>query len=158
VRTACAALAPVASSPLVAMAQVALLEQARAGDRFRRWAAKRCPDARLMNVGSDLQIRQLLFGGKPNCKDKDQSLPHSRVFKVSSPPREQSHSDSSRGIFFLISLMGLVTLSGVVFAYKIFENLFSLYELNGMQEPKGLRMSRRACQTALSVYHCPVLI
>jgi hypothetical protein len=90
-RTACTALAPVASSSLGPVAQVALLEQARAGDRFRRWAAKRCPDARLMNVGSDLQIRQLLFGGKPNCKDKDQSLPPSRVFKVSSPPWEHSH-------------------------------------------------------------------
>lgn len=113
-RTACAASAPVASSSLGPVAQVALLEQARAGDRFRRWAAKRCPDARLMNVGSDLQIRQLLFGGKPNCKDKDQSLPPSRVFKVTS--------------------------------------------LHGNTLIKGLHISRGACQTVLSLYHCLLLI
>ena len=68
----------------LSLLQVALLEQARAGERFRRWAAKRCPDAMLMNVGSDIQIRQLLFGGKENNKpDSKETLPLSKVFKVS---------------------------------------------------------------------------
>ncbi|XP_042447751.1 DNA polymerase I A, chloroplastic-like [Zingiber officinale] len=30
-------------------------------DKFRRWASKYCEDAKYMNVGSNTQIRQLLF-------------------------------------------------------------------------------------------------
>ncbi|GAQ90985.1 DNA polymerase I superfamily [Klebsormidium nitens] len=68
---------------LAKMEKLALTEQARAVERFRRWAAKRCPDAVLMNVGSDIQIRQLLFGGIQNSKpDSKESLPMSKVFKV----------------------------------------------------------------------------
>lgn len=36
-----------------------------------------------MNVGSDIQIRQLLFGGIQNNKpDSNESLPMDKVFKV----------------------------------------------------------------------------
>lgn len=38
-------------------------EQQIAVNRFRNWASKYCPDAKYMNVGSDTQLRQLLFGG-----------------------------------------------------------------------------------------------
>eukprot|EP00899_Mesostigma_viride_P019227 jgi/Mesvir1/27305/Mv07135-RA.2 len=55
----------------------------------RDWAASRCPDARFMNVNSEQQIRQLLFGGFPNKNnsksksDKDKLyLPFERVFKI----------------------------------------------------------------------------
>ena len=43
--------------------EVAKTEQQKAVDRFRKWASEYCPDAKYMNVGSDTQIRQLLFGG-----------------------------------------------------------------------------------------------
>ena len=46
--------------------KVAKAEQQVAADRFRNWASKHCPDARYMNVGSDTQLRQLLFGGVSN--------------------------------------------------------------------------------------------
>jgi len=43
--------------------KVAIAEQQIAANCFRNWASKYCPDARYMNVGSDTQLRQLLFGG-----------------------------------------------------------------------------------------------
>jgi DNA polymerase-1 len=46
--------------------KVAKAEQEIAVDRFRKWACRYCPDAKYMNVGSDLQLRQLLFGGTVN--------------------------------------------------------------------------------------------
>ena len=43
--------------------KVAIAQQRVAADHFRNWASKYCPDAKYMNVGSDAQLRQLLFGG-----------------------------------------------------------------------------------------------
>ncbi|KAK7276808.1 hypothetical protein RIF29_17954 [Crotalaria pallida] len=62
--------------------KVAKAEQDIAANRFRRWACKYCPDAKYMNVGSDLQLRQLLFGGTLNRKDPNVALPTERAFKV----------------------------------------------------------------------------
>jgi DNA polymerase-1 len=44
----------------------AIAELQVATDKFRKWASKYCPDAKYMNVKSDIQIRQLLFGGIEN--------------------------------------------------------------------------------------------
>jgi DNA polymerase-1 len=46
--------------------KVAKAEQQAAVNRFRKWACKYCPDAKYMNVGSDAQLRVLLFGGTLN--------------------------------------------------------------------------------------------
>lgn len=46
--------------------KVAKAEQQVAANRFRKWASKYCPDAKYMNVGSDAQLRVLLFGGTVN--------------------------------------------------------------------------------------------
>ncbi|GAU12408.1 hypothetical protein TSUD_253600 [Trifolium subterraneum] len=62
--------------------KVAIAEQEIAVDRFRKWACRYCPDAKYMNVGSDLQLRQLLFGGTVNRKDSNLALPMERIFKI----------------------------------------------------------------------------
>ncbi|KAJ4745777.1 DNA polymerase I [Rhynchospora pubera] len=62
--------------------KVAVSEQKMAADKFRNWASKYCADARHMNVGSDAQIRQLLFGGVQNNKNPDETLPQCRTFKI----------------------------------------------------------------------------
>uniref|UniRef100_A0A0E0MPY5 DNA-directed DNA polymerase n=1 Tax=Oryza punctata TaxID=4537 RepID=A0A0E0MPY5_ORYPU len=46
--------------------KAAIAERQLAADKFRKWASKYCPDAKYMNVKSDSQIRQLLFGGIKN--------------------------------------------------------------------------------------------
>lgn len=46
--------------------KVAKAEQQAALNRFRKWASRYCPDAKYMNVGSDTQLRVLLFGGTVN--------------------------------------------------------------------------------------------
>lgn len=51
---------------LAEIEKVAKTEQEVAADRFRKWASKYCEDAKYMNVGSDAQLRQLLFGGTLN--------------------------------------------------------------------------------------------
>ncbi|KAJ0103158.1 hypothetical protein Patl1_04260 [Pistacia atlantica] len=51
---------------LAEIEKVAKAEQEDAVNRFRNWAIKYCPDAKYMNVGSDAQLRQLLFGGTEN--------------------------------------------------------------------------------------------
>lgn len=61
---------------------IATREQHIAANRFRMWAAKYCPDAIHMNVGSDIQLRQLFFGGIVNRIDQNQTLPEKRSFKV----------------------------------------------------------------------------
>ncbi|CAN8268931.1 unnamed protein product [Cochlearia groenlandica] len=60
---------------------VAKAEQEIAVSRFRGWASKHCPDAKLMNVGSDTQLRQLFFGGIYNSCN-DEALPYEKLFKV----------------------------------------------------------------------------
>ena len=46
--------------------KVAVAQRKLAADKFRKWASKYCPDAKYMNVNSDIQIRQLFFGGIEN--------------------------------------------------------------------------------------------
>ncbi|KAH7546679.1 hypothetical protein FEM48_Zijuj01G0227200 [Ziziphus jujuba var. spinosa] len=67
---------------LAEMEKLAKAEQEVASNRFRKWASKYCKDAKYMNVGSDAQLRQLLFGGTLNSKDPNESLPEERVFRV----------------------------------------------------------------------------
>lgn len=61
---------------------IAIKQQEIAANQFKKWAAKRCSDAIYMNVGSDAQIRQLLFGGKEHryasrnfCSDVEVKMP-----------------------------------------------------------------------------------
>ncbi|KAI9082397.1 hypothetical protein K1719_035820 [Acacia pycnantha] len=68
---------------LAKIEKVAKAEQEVAVNRFRKWASRYCPDAKYMNVGSDAQLRQLLFGGMLNSKDPSMALPTERTFKVS---------------------------------------------------------------------------
>jgi DNA polymerase-1 len=51
---------------LVQMQIMAEEQSKMAQQSFKKWAQQYCPDAASMNVGSDAQIRILLFGGKPN--------------------------------------------------------------------------------------------
>ncbi|KAJ6950443.1 hypothetical protein NC651_004188 [Populus alba x Populus x berolinensis] len=67
---------------LAEVEKVAKAEQEVAANRFRNWACKYCPDAKYMNVGSDTQLRQLLFGGVQNSKDPLLTLPEDKTFKV----------------------------------------------------------------------------
>jgi len=46
--------------------KAATAEWQLAADKFRKWASKYCPDAKYMNVRSNIQIRQLFFGGTEN--------------------------------------------------------------------------------------------
>lgn len=48
---------------LAKIEKVACKERAISITRFRKWAANYCPYAQYINVTSDAQIRQLLFGG-----------------------------------------------------------------------------------------------
>ncbi|XP_027931297.1 DNA polymerase I B, chloroplastic/mitochondrial-like [Vigna unguiculata] len=61
---------------------VAKGEQEAAVNRFRKWASRYCPDAKYMNVGSDAQLRVLLFGGTINRKNHDDVIPTERIFKI----------------------------------------------------------------------------
>ncbi|KAL5735994.1 hypothetical protein ACOSQ2_030782 [Xanthoceras sorbifolium] len=67
---------------LAEIEKVAKAEQEVAANRFRNWASKYCLDAKYMNVGSDAQLRQLLFGGTTNSKDPNESLPCEKIIKV----------------------------------------------------------------------------
>lgn len=67
---------------LAEIEKLAKVEQEVAGNRFRNWASKYCSDAKYMNIGSDAQVRQLLFGGTCNSKNPEESLPTGRTFKV----------------------------------------------------------------------------
>lgn len=52
-------------------------------DKFRRWASARCPDARYMNVHSDRQLQQLLFGGPfPSSRKGVVRFPVEHTFAV----------------------------------------------------------------------------
>ncbi|GMH14418.1 hypothetical protein Nepgr_016259 [Nepenthes gracilis] len=62
--------------------KVAIAEKEAAADRFRNWASRYCPDAKYMNVGSDMQLRQLFFGGIMNRKNAEECLPMERTFRV----------------------------------------------------------------------------
>ncbi|XP_042394575.1 DNA polymerase I A, chloroplastic-like isoform X3 [Zingiber officinale] len=64
------------------MVKLALSQKEIATNKFRKWASNYCPDAGYMNVGSDAQIRQLLFGGALNRNDHNECLPDCKSFKV----------------------------------------------------------------------------
>ncbi|XP_042447212.1 DNA polymerase I A, chloroplastic-like isoform X2 [Zingiber officinale] len=54
-------------------------------DKFRRWASKYCEDAKYMNVGSNTQIRQLLFDDtsrRGRIEMNFELKPLSKLFKV----------------------------------------------------------------------------
>lgn len=71
---------------LVEAEKAATRHQQAAEDTFRDWAAERCAGARLMNVGSGAQVRQLLFAGAPAKKPGALPLvPLERAFKMPSP-------------------------------------------------------------------------
>ncbi|KAI3863133.1 hypothetical protein MKW98_015591 [Papaver atlanticum] len=68
---------------LADMEKLAIVHQQVAGDKFRQWASKMCPDALFMNIGSDTQLRQLFFGGMTiSSKDGSQTLDEEKEFKV----------------------------------------------------------------------------
>lgn len=46
--------------------KTAVAERKLAADKFRQWASEYCPDAKYMNVNSDIQLRQLFFAGIEN--------------------------------------------------------------------------------------------
>ncbi|XP_050941666.1 DNA polymerase I B, chloroplastic/mitochondrial-like [Cucumis melo] len=69
-------------SYLAEIEKLAIVEQEVAANKFRNWASKYCSDAKYMNVGSDAQVRQLLFGGTCNRKNPEEFLPIERTFKV----------------------------------------------------------------------------
>ncbi|XP_024528617.1 DNA polymerase I A, chloroplastic/mitochondrial [Selaginella moellendorffii] len=67
---------------LAEVEKVALNQKQLSVSRFQKWASQYCPDAMYMNVCSDVQIRQILFGGTSNKKDPSVSYPKERTFKV----------------------------------------------------------------------------
>eukprot|EP00252_Welwitschia_mirabilis_P006943 TRINITY_DN178_c0_g1_i2.p1 TRINITY_DN178_c0_g1~~TRINITY_DN178_c0_g1_i2.p1 ORF type:complete len:981 (+),score=220.02 TRINITY_DN178_c0_g1_i2:668-3610(+) len=74
---------------LAEIEKIAVKEQEISAQRFRYWAKSYSEDAEYMNVRSDSQVRQLLFGGVVNKSGKDvinkadsnKQLPE-RIFKV----------------------------------------------------------------------------
>ena len=70
----------------LANAEEQALEDKRiAEDYFRAWAMKKCPAAEHMNVGSGIQVRQLLFAGAPNKKRDKPGVEKTREFSMVSP-------------------------------------------------------------------------
>ena len=67
---------------LRAIQDVALVDQKEARDFFQAWASERVKDAEHVNVGSALQIRQLLFAGTPNAKTPGETVDLVKTFKV----------------------------------------------------------------------------
>ncbi|KAG2581415.1 hypothetical protein PVAP13_6KG042400 [Panicum virgatum] len=62
--------------------KAATAEWQLAADKFRKWASKYCPDAKYMNLKSDIQIRQLFFGGIENSRRPGDIWPRSKTFEV----------------------------------------------------------------------------
>lgn len=60
--------------------KMALEDKRVAEDYFRNWAAAKCEDAKFMNVGSGLQIRQLLFAGAKNKRRDKPGVELAREF------------------------------------------------------------------------------
>ena len=63
----------------------ALADKKVAEDYFRRWAMKMCPAAEHMNVGSGIQVRQLLFAGARNKRPDKPGVEKEREFAMVSP-------------------------------------------------------------------------
>ena len=53
-----------------------------AEDYFRAWAVGKCPDAVHMNVGSGIQVRQLLFAGASNKKREKPGVEKTKEFAM----------------------------------------------------------------------------
>ncbi|PRQ31693.1 putative DNA-directed DNA polymerase [Rosa chinensis] len=89
---------------LAEIEKLAKSEQEVAVNRFRKWASSFCPDAKYMNVGSDVQLRQLLFGGTVNSKDSNQALPNERTFRVPNTDKVIEEGKSTAPKFCNITL------------------------------------------------------
>jgi DNA polymerase-1 len=63
----------------------ALADKKVAEDYFRAWATSKCPAAERMNVGSGIQVRQLLFAGAANKKREKPGVEKTREFATVSP-------------------------------------------------------------------------
>jgi len=64
---------------------VALADKKLAEEYFRGWAIAKCPAAEHMNVGSGIQVRQLLFAGAKHKKRDKEGVPHKKDFAMVSP-------------------------------------------------------------------------
>jgi len=60
----------------------ALEDKKVAEDYFRTWATGKCPAAEHMNVGSGIQVRQLLFAGAPNKRRDKPGVEKTREFAM----------------------------------------------------------------------------
>jgi DNA polymerase I len=61
--------------------KLAIADKKIAEEYFREWASSKCEDAKTMNIGSGIQIRQLLFAGAPNKRgDKAPGVEKTREF------------------------------------------------------------------------------
>ena len=60
----------------------ALGDKKVAEDYFRAWAFRKCPAAEHMNVGSGIQVRQLLFAGAPNKRRDKPGVEKEREFAM----------------------------------------------------------------------------
>ncbi|KAH9288195.1 hypothetical protein KI387_032312 [Taxus chinensis] len=89
------------------MEEVAIVEQEKSALRFKNWASTYCPDAKYMNVGSDTQVRQLLFGGIPNKKDPNVVMPNERTMKVPNVDNFIEEGKKTPGKYRNIVLCGL---------------------------------------------------
>ena len=63
----------------------ALQDRNVAEEYFRAWAIDKCPAAEFMNVGSGIQVRQLLFAGAPHKKRDKEGVPRKKEFAMVSP-------------------------------------------------------------------------
>ena len=75
----------------------ALDDKKIAEDYFRAWAVSKCPDAVHMNVGSGIQVRQLLFAGAPNKKREKPGVEMTKEFAMVSPEWEEWDASGREG-------------------------------------------------------------
>ena len=63
----------------------ALADKKKAEETFRAWAIAKCPAAEHMNVGSGIQVRQLLFAGAAHKKRDKPGVEQKKAFAMVSP-------------------------------------------------------------------------
>ena len=63
----------------------ALADKKKAEETFRAWAIAKCPAAEHMNVGSGIQVRQLLFAGAAHKKRDKPGVERRKAFAMTSP-------------------------------------------------------------------------
>ena len=63
----------------------ALADKKKAEEYFRAWAVSKCPAAEHMNVGSGIQVRQLLFAGAAHKKRDKPGVEKKKAFAMVSP-------------------------------------------------------------------------